>query len=111
MQAVCRLEDIKPESGREVSVDTESGVVWLMLFRRGDHVLAFFNNCPHQGRALNLGPERFLFDTHGQLVCPHHGACFDLQSGKCVSGPCQGDSLKRLKTRIVGVEVYVDLQA
>jgi nitrite reductase/ring-hydroxylating ferredoxin subunit len=109
VQSVCRLEDIKIESGKEVSIDAADKTFWVMLFNRQGVVLGFFNQCPHQGRALNLASDRFLFDKKNQLVCPHHGACFDLQSGMCVSGPCEGNALKPVKVSVIEGEVFVDL--
>lgn len=60
----------------------------------GDRV--FVNNCPHRrlrldrrGRLLFTGEQRLL-------VCPNHGAKFDPESGRCVSGPCFGKHLQRV---------------
>lgn len=103
MPVVCRLEEINPGSGKEVSVD--GGKTWLMLFVSGDGVVAYKNACPHQGRALNFAPDRFILSKEGQLVCPHHGATFDLGSGFCVAGPCKGSSLEAVTVRVVDGEV------
>jgi len=104
---VCKLEDIKPESGKEVRIDSEQGVTWLMLFVCDSEVLAYQNSCPHEGRALNFAPDRFILTKEGQLVCPHHGATFELGNGLCVSGPCKGKSLKPFVVSVVDDEVRV----
>jgi len=109
MQAVCRLEDISSESGQEVCIDTDHGIIWLMLFMCQGEVLAYHNSCPHQGRALNFAPGRFTVTGDGKLVCPHHGATFELSNGLCISGPCEGSSLKRVTTYIVDGEVRVQI--
>ena len=87
MTDLCALEAINPDRGKEAFVPGPDGGRWLALFLRDGQVLAYVNACPHQGRALNLAPDRFAFDGEGRLLCPHHGACFDLQTGACVSGP------------------------
>ena len=93
MQTLCRLEEITPESGKEVLVPAQNGNRYIALFRLGGAVKAYLNACPHQGRSLNWAPDQFLLEAQGRLVCPHHGACFDLVSGVCVAGPCEGASL------------------
>lgn len=100
MPEVCRIEDIKADGGKEVCVDIGNGNQWLMLFVRDGEVLAFQNSCPHQGRALNFAPDRFLFTPEGQLMCSHHGATFILPEGVCVAGPCKGSILKSVKTKV-----------
>ncbi len=100
MPEVCRIEDINPETGKEVSVETDKGRIWLMLFVRDGEVLAFNNCCPHQGRALNFAPDRFMFTPKGELVCSHHGATFNLPDGQCSGGPCKGSTLESFKTTV-----------
>lgn len=90
---LCSLAEIG-ELGKEVAIPSAQGQQYLMLFQRGGQVLAFHNVCPHQGRALNWTPDRFLFSPEGCLICPHHGASFELPSGTCVAGPCVGASLQ-----------------
>jgi len=93
LQPLCSLQDIDPDSGKEVLVQDGDGRQYIALFRQGDAVKAYLNSCPHQGRSLNWAPDQFLIDKDGTLVCPHHGACFEISSGVCVSGPCEGASL------------------
>ena len=104
---LCRLADIG-EAGKELRVDGAGGPQWLMLFNRDGAVSAWQNVCPHQGRALNWAPDRFLFSDEGLLVCAHHGASFELPGGRCVSGPCEGAHLKPVAIRIENDHVYLD---
>jgi nitrite reductase/ring-hydroxylating ferredoxin subunit len=89
------------DNGKEIVQKTADGPRYLMLFRHSDHVHGYHNVCPHQGRNLNFAPDRFLFDPDGKLVCPHHGALFDVASGECLQGPCRGASLR-------AIDVFVD---
>ncbi len=105
---LCELEDV-PRQGREVKIDGEHPV-WLMLFRRDESVLSFYNSCPHLGRTLNWGPNEFLFTPDGLLVCPHHGATFDIdREGVCNGGPCPGAWLTPVATQIEDGKVFADL--
>lgn len=70
------------------------GPVDLIVTRHQGQPKAWFNVCPHLGRPLNVAPNRFLVDEHNQLVCCVHGAVFEPNRGKCVSGPCLNAHLK-----------------
>ena len=94
MKRLCALSELTQGKGLEVMVDGQA--VMLLLGSAGP--CAFINSCPHQGRSLNFAPGEFLFTPAGQLVCPHHGATFDVSSGLCTDGPCQGSSLTALAT-------------
>ncbi|HEY7905989.1 MAG TPA: Rieske 2Fe-2S domain-containing protein [Wenzhouxiangella sp.] len=70
------------------------GPVDLIVTRHQGKPKAWFNVCPHLGRPLNVAPNRFLVDEHNQLICCVHGAVFEPNQGKCVSGPCLNAHLK-----------------
>lgn len=57
---------------------------------------AYENRCPHQGIELDWAPGQFFDDEKAFLICSTHGARFKPDTGECVSGPCVGQSLKRL---------------
>lgn len=107
MQPLCALQEIKPESGREVSLREGGSVRYIALFRDGDGVRAYLNVCPHQGRNLNFGPDEFLFASDGKLICPHHGACFEVATGLCTDGPCKGASLTPVDIILEDGQVYL----
>jgi nitrite reductase/ring-hydroxylating ferredoxin subunit len=50
----------------------------ILLVRSGEMIHALDNLCPHSGARLDRG--RVL---NGAVVCPLHGARFDLVSGQC----------------------------
>ena len=106
-QRICRASDITP-NGKEFRMPGEDGPFYLMVFRRGDRLLAYHNSCPHQGRCLNFAPDRFLIGDDGLLVCAHHGAAFDLDTGDCTQGPCEGSSLRAIAISIRDDEVWLD---
>ena len=96
---LCALADVG-EGGKELCIEGSSGPEWLMLFHREGELTAWRNVCPHQGRALNWAPDKFLFSNEGHLVCSHHGATFELPAGRCLSGPCEGASLTPVDVHI-----------
>jgi nitrite reductase/ring-hydroxylating ferredoxin subunit len=94
--------------GKEVIVESQGKRYYLMLFERDGEISGYHNVCPHQGRNLNFAPDRFLFDPQGQLVCPHHGALFEVASGLCVQGPCRGAALRKIALRVEAGEVLLE---
>lgn len=83
----------------------------VVLRRVGDSVQAWLNLCPHAGRRLDYAPNMFLLSAAGELVCPVHGATFELAAGNCTAGPCRGQSLRALDTCVLDGQVQVRLRA
>ena len=83
----------------------------VLVRRQGEAVQAWLNLCPHAGRRLDYAPGMFLLTAGGELVCPVHGATFELGEGACTSGPCRGQSLRALEAGVVDGQVQVRLKA
>jgi nitrite reductase/ring-hydroxylating ferredoxin subunit len=107
LQSLCKLEEISPDTGKEVQIQMTDGSRYLALFLMDGEAKGYLNTCPHQGRSLNWAPDQFLLDKDKRLICPHHGACFDLKSGVCVSGPCEGASLTPIEIVVKDGQVYL----
>ena len=50
----------------------------LCLVKRGEHLLAIEDRCPHNGESLSKGKVNYL----GEIVCPWHGHRFNLKTGR-----------------------------
>ncbi|MFW6412740.1 MAG: Rieske (2Fe-2S) protein [Oceanicaulis sp.] len=66
----------------------------IIVLRSGDTVRAYVNVCPHQGRPLSLPSGRTLVSEGRFVVCPFHGASFEIEGGACVGGPAGKAGLK-----------------
>ncbi len=106
-KCLCKVSEVSAK-GKEIRVSTGDKPFFVMLFRVVDEILAYHNTCPHQGLSLNWAPDRFLVGDDGLLVCAHHGAAFDLSSGKCLQGPCKGSNLQPIDIFIRDDEVWLD---
>ena len=60
----------------------------------GDRV--FVNSCPHRRLPLDRRGRLQFVGAQRLLVCPNHGAKFELETGRCVAGPCFGKYLQRI---------------
>jgi len=101
---LCQLADIPDGGAFEATAEIAGERESLLLLRAGERVQAFYNICPHAGRALNWAPGRFLVES-GLLICAAHGASFSIPEGRCVMGPCRGASLREVAVRVEAGQV------
>ena len=104
---LCSVADIGPK-GKEVCVRRGAGDEYIMLFRLGEGVRAFQNVCPHHGLPLNWAPDAFLIEAQNSVVCSHHAARFDIDTGRCISGACRGVPLKPVPIRLEGEAIWLE---
>jgi nitrite reductase/ring-hydroxylating ferredoxin subunit len=104
---LCRLDDIPDRGSNGFYTNEADGRLLHMVIRRGNEVFVYVNRCPHTGLPLDFQPGRFLTADGTLIQCSNHGALFRIKDGFCVSGPCEGDSLKAVKTEIRNGRVFV----
>ena len=73
----------------------------IALYRLDGKIYALDDVCPHEFALLSQG-----FVEGGAIECPLHQACFDIATGRCLSGPTTVD-LRTYAVRIDGGEVFV----
>lgn len=87
---VARVSDLAP--GTAVAVEVRGRTI--ALFHRADGIHAIDDTCSHSGASLSEG------DVEGQtVVCPWHGARFDICTGK------RGDEIASYDLRCYAVRV------
>ncbi len=79
---VARLDDIPDGGVCVVEVDTRM----IAVFRVGDECFALDDQCTHDGGELASG-----MVIGGEVICPRHGAKFDIRSGRVTSPPATED--------------------
>lgn len=110
--AICSMSDIPSQKARGFVLmrRDEDGMPrpWpIMIVRWGRKVFGYVNKCPHDGVNLDWEPGHF-FDPNGtRLICGKHGALFDLGTGACVEGPCEGQGLQPIALSILDDEICV----
>ena len=107
MPNLCDAQELT-ESGRVFRVTSDQGPYYVMVFLRGEQIFAFQNVCPHRHLSLSWAPDKFLIGDDGLLVCPHHGAAFEIETGECLQGPCAGDRLIPVNVHLQGEELWLD---
>jgi nitrite reductase/ring-hydroxylating ferredoxin subunit len=80
----------------------------LFVVRHGDALYAYWDRCPHEGSRLPWRRDGYLNRDGSRIICYAHGAEFDIASGRCLLGPCIGQSLEPVNLEITRRgEVYV----
>ena len=77
-EPVASINEIEPGGRKEVLVDETP----VLIVRVGDQFYAIEDVCTHDGQALADGPVQ-----GSEIVCPRHGARFDLATGKALCMP------------------------
>ena len=70
------------------------------LVKKDSQVYGYKNKCPHAGVNLEWQPDDFLNLEKALIQCSVHGAQFMIESGRCISGPCNGDYLDSIELEI-----------
>ena len=98
-QKVCNVNDL--EENQTIVVETKGKNI--LITKINGELFAVENNCTHENLPLDGGQ---VFK--GQIQCPHHGARFDIKTGKPTQFPAVVD-LKTYKVKVENKNVMVAL--
>lgn len=79
----------------------------IFAVRKNNAIYTYLNTCPHLGAPLNWQEDEFLDFDNELIQCSVHGALFLIESGECVSGPCVGDKLTPIASKIIDGIIYL----
>lgn len=79
---VAKIDEIPEKELYPVS----AGNVPLILIRAGNQIYAYTDECPHEQLPLSQGGWVEPCQNRLGIVCPWHGACFDLATGQWLEG-------------------------
>ena len=91
--ALCRLADLEEGEGRGFVLGEGQARRDIVVIREGERVYGYLNSCPHVGTPLEMQPDRFMTADGSHLLCHTHGALFEIETGRCIAGPCAGQAL------------------
>ena len=109
MIRLCALSDV-PLGGAIGVLPNERGRDQILLIRQGPRIYAYTNRCPHYDRVpLGWQKNRFLTADGTRIMCASHGALFRIEDGLCEIGPCLGQSLTPVPTRVEDGAIWLNL--
>jgi nitrite reductase/ring-hydroxylating ferredoxin subunit len=97
---ICRLAELTDPDARGFYVGEGDWPFRGFIVRKGQSIFTYANICPHRRHPLDFLPNAFLVEDGSLIRCSSHGALFDPETGMCVLGPCQGESLMKLASRL-----------
>jgi nitrite reductase/ring-hydroxylating ferredoxin subunit len=95
------LDDIPDGGARNFVLEMRAGRSHGFVVRKGDQVFGYRDRCPHMGMPLAQELDRYLTSGGELILCSWHGALFDIESGRCVGGPCAGGGLSSWPLAVV----------
>lgn len=112
LYVICSLNDIPNRRGRSFQLlrrgEDGNPKAWLIfMIRWGNQAYGYLNVCPHQGVQLDWEKNQFLDSNGLRIMCGKHGALFEIGTGRCVDGPCKGESLQPVALMVIDGDVCV----
>ena len=107
-RVICPLHELADPGAKGFTMGEGDWPLRGFVVRRGGNVHAYVNHCPHAGFPLNWSRDAFLAPDAPLILCAMHGALFEIETGLCLSGPCDGLRLRALAVRIVRGYVMLD---
>jgi nitrite reductase/ring-hydroxylating ferredoxin subunit len=105
---VCDADELGELEARGWELDPYDEMTRFLVVRKNGRVYGYRNICPHAGAALNWSSDKFLSYDRRRLQCSLHGAQFEIETGRCVGGPCSGRGLTPVTTRIEDGKIIID---
>src|SRR5437660_1379090 len=96
---VATLAELPAGSGKQVTVNGKK----IALFNLGGNVVAIDDTCPHRGAPLSEGEV-----SGSEVMCPWHGARFDLNTGGNLCPPARS-GVAVFQVQLQGDEIQVDV--
>ncbi len=97
---LCSIDEIPLDSSRGFSAHETGSTVDVFVIHQDDQFYGYINSCPHTGAPLEWMPHQFLSLDATEIQCALHGARFTIDKGRCVMGPCVGQSLTSIPLKI-----------
>ncbi|MEM8593221.1 MAG: Rieske 2Fe-2S domain-containing protein [Pseudomonadota bacterium] len=102
---IGHTNDIDDDSSKNASHPDAN----LFMVKKDGLVYVYVNSCPHLSIPLEMNQDEFLDSEHHFIQCSTHGALFNAHDGLCVSGPCSGESLMAVTSKIEDGKILVQL--
>ena len=97
--AIVAREAVPDDGTLLFTADHDGDRVEGILLQLADGVVAFENYCQHW-RDVRLDDGEGATMRNGEIVCEKHGAYFEVDSGYCNFGPCEGGTLAEIAVTV-----------
>lgn len=106
---LCALHSIEEFSSRGFELERGNQKISLFVVKKKQQVFVYKNSCPHIGIPLEWTEDQFLTSDKSLIICANHGALFAIETGECISGPCNGQHLAPIAHEIMNGDIHIHL--
>ena len=99
-EPLCHIDEIADPGAKGFNLKQGRKERLLFLIKKEGKVYAYENKCPHAGINLEWQDDDFLDPDKAHIQCSVHGALFNIESGDCMGGPCNGNGLTSLEIEV-----------
>jgi nitrite reductase/ring-hydroxylating ferredoxin subunit len=107
--ALGKIDNLKELQAQGFDLAPPDETKRILIVKKHGEIFAYRNVCPHTSAPLNWYGDRFLDSEKKYLQCALHGALFRIESGYCIAGPCSGQSLATVCTKVINGNLIVEL--
>ena len=107
---LCQTHEISDPGSKAFEIKQGRENIALFVVHKGGAYNAYMNSCPHTGANLEWQQDQFLDMDNMYIQCSTHDALFEIESGKCIAGPCIGDNLQTVELLIEDGQLSAQLQ-
>jgi nitrite reductase/ring-hydroxylating ferredoxin subunit len=93
---IVAIKDLKEGQSVKFDIARKDRVTEAFAVRSNSKFYAYLNMCRHWTVGLDFDDNDFFSEDKSFLVCKNHGALYEVSTGICQGGPCNGAGLYRV---------------
>ncbi|WP_353169370.1 Rieske 2Fe-2S domain-containing protein [Acinetobacter sp.] len=103
---LCEVEDFLDQQVLKVTHPLKADKS-IVIIRKDGKFYSYENVCPHFSVQLDYHSGQFSTYQNQVIMCAHHSALFDIETGLCIDGPCKGQSLVKVENVRINQGLYI----
>jgi nitrite reductase/ring-hydroxylating ferredoxin subunit len=102
---VARVGELQPGHTKKFTLQWHGREEECFVVNHGGQLYAYVNRCCHVPMSMDWIENQFMTEDKQYILCATHGACYQPDTGECVSGPPFGKFLTGVPLTISGDDV------
>ncbi len=102
---VACVGELQPGATKKFLLRSPAGEEECFVVNHSGTLYAYVNRCCHVPMGMDWIDNQFMTEDLQYIQCATHGACYQPDSGECVSGPPFGKFLTRVPLTVRGDDV------
>ena len=103
---VATVDELTPGQTRKFILRIEGSEEECFVVNYQGQLRAYVNRCCHVPMTMDWVDNQFFNEEKRFILCATHGACYEPESGECVSGPPFGEFLIKIPLSIVDGKIF-----